>query len=225
MTFKKIGMVTIGQSPRVDIVPQMMEILGLDLEIMEAGALDGLSFEEVKEFSPRKGDLGLCSRMADGAGVVIAKKFILSRVQNCINLLEEKGAEIIVLLGTEKFPKFSSKRLVIEPHKILDCCIRVFQRKQEKIGLIIPHPSQLDQSKKKYSRMKNQVVIQVASPYALKDEISPAAEELKKAAPHMIVMHGMGYTQAMKRRVTAVTGKPVILPCSLVARIMKELVS
>ena len=57
MRSKTIGMITIGQSPRVDVVPEIREILGDGIEVLEAGALDGLSLEEVKGFSPRKGRL------------------------------------------------------------------------------------------------------------------------------------------------------------------------
>ena len=42
---KRIGAITIGQSPRVDVVPEMQQILGPDVEIVQAGVLDGLSPE------------------------------------------------------------------------------------------------------------------------------------------------------------------------------------
>ena len=45
---KKIGMLTIGQSPRDDILPGLKEIFGKNVEIVEAGALDGLTLEEVE---------------------------------------------------------------------------------------------------------------------------------------------------------------------------------
>jgi hypothetical protein len=38
-----VGLVTIGQSPRPDVVPDMVEIIGPGVEIREAGALDGLA--------------------------------------------------------------------------------------------------------------------------------------------------------------------------------------
>ena len=38
-----IGTVTIGQSPRIDVVPEIAAILGDNIIINEAGALDGLS--------------------------------------------------------------------------------------------------------------------------------------------------------------------------------------
>ena len=47
---KKIGAITIGQSPRIDVIPEMQEILGENVIILEAGALDGLTKEEIEEF-------------------------------------------------------------------------------------------------------------------------------------------------------------------------------
>ena len=38
-----LGAVTIGQSPRVDLVPELMEMLGGNVTIKEAGALDDLT--------------------------------------------------------------------------------------------------------------------------------------------------------------------------------------
>jgi len=225
MNMKKVGMITIGQSPRVDVIPEMKGILGAEIEVLEAGALDGLSLEEVKGFYPKKGDYILCTRMADGTEVIIGKKFILPRMQQCISLLTAKGAETILLLCTGKFPEFSSKRLLIEPQKILDNFILALQGKGQRMGLMIPLQGQMEQAQKKYRRIKGEIIIQAASPYARRDELQLAARAYKKADPHVIVMHCMGYTQTMKDQVREMTGKPVILARSLVARTLKELLS
>lgn len=217
-------MITIGQSPRVDIVPEMRVILGPDTEIIEAGALDGLSLGEVKTFYPKKGDYILCTRMANGTEVVVARKFILPRVQRCIDLLTEKGAEILLFLCTGKFPEFKSKRLFLESQKILDHFLLALHGEQGKIGLIIPLADQIQQAKNKYRRLKGRMIIQAASPYTTQDEMRLAAEALKKADPHVIVMHCMGYTLEMKQKVMEITGKPTVLARSLVARMLKELI-
>src|SRR4030066_250014 len=120
MILKKVGMITIGQSPRIDIIPEMREVLGTEVEIIEAGALDGLTLEEVKKFYPKGRDYILCTRMSDGTEVVVAKRFIVPRVQKCIDLLSQRGAEIIVFICTGLFPPFSSKKLFVEAQKILD---------------------------------------------------------------------------------------------------------
>jgi len=220
---KKIGMITIGQSPRTDIVPEMMEVLGTDFEILEAGALDGLTLEEVKKFYPKRGDYILCTRMSDGTEVVVAKRFIISRVQGCIDLLTRNGSEVLLFLCTGKFPLFSSKRLFIESQKILDHFILAVHGENERIGLLIPLSDQIGQTRKKYKRLKGKMIIEAASPYAQEDEVSLAAKEFMRADPHVIVMHCMGYTKAMRKKVMEITGKPTVLARTLVARTLKEM--
>ncbi|MBT7186398.1 hypothetical protein HN911_03595, partial [Candidatus Bathyarchaeota archaeon] len=46
---KKIGMLTIGQTPRDDLIPGLMDILGPEYEIVEAGALDDHTLEDVNK--------------------------------------------------------------------------------------------------------------------------------------------------------------------------------
>jgi len=225
MILKKAGMITIGQSPRIDIVPEMREVMGPEIEIMEAGALDGLTLEEVKRFYPRRRDYILCTRMSDGTEVVVAKRFIIPRVQKCIDLLTQRGAEIIVFICTGHFPPFSSKRLFVEAQKIVDHFILALHGENERMGLLIPLSDQIEQARRKYRRLKGEMIIRSASPYASEDEVTQTAKELKKADPHLIVMHCMGYTQAMKKKVMEITGKPTILARSLVARTVKELIS
>jgi protein AroM len=222
---KRVGMITIGQSPRVDVVPGMQEILGPNFEILEAGALDGLSLEEVKKFSPKKGDYILCTRMADGTEVVIGKRFILPRMQECIDLLTERGAEVLLLLCTGKFPPFSSRRLLLEPQKILDHFLQALQGEKIRFGMLSPLKAQIPQTRKKYRRLKGTFFLYAASPYAPTDELGEAAEVLRKKDPHVVVMNCMGYTPAMKKRVMEITGKPTVLANSLVARALAELLS
>jgi len=45
-----VGIVTIGQALRVDVVPEMAELLG-PTRIIEAGALDGLAHEDIEGFN------------------------------------------------------------------------------------------------------------------------------------------------------------------------------
>ena len=56
ITMKKIGAITVGQSPRVDLIPEIQPILGDSVEIIQTGALDGLSKEEIAKFVPRPGE-------------------------------------------------------------------------------------------------------------------------------------------------------------------------
>ena len=72
-----IGLVTIGQSPRSDVVPDMATILGPGVEIREAGALDGLARSEIDALAPTGDDEILVTRLRDGSSVFLGKpKFV-----------------------------------------------------------------------------------------------------------------------------------------------------
>src|SRR5207249_542441 len=61
MTSKaRIGMVTIGQAPRADVVPDMAALLP-GVEIVEAGALDGLDRTAIASLAPDGDDAAVAS--------------------------------------------------------------------------------------------------------------------------------------------------------------------
>ena len=62
----RVGMITIGQSPRPDVVPEVVALVGRPMTVVEAGALDGLSLAEVRRLAPGPMDDTLVTRMQDG---------------------------------------------------------------------------------------------------------------------------------------------------------------
>ena len=97
---KKIGAITVGQSPRTDLIPEMEPILGDTVEIIQMGGLDGLTREEIAAFRPRPNDYVLVSRLADGTSVSFGESYVLPRMQECIHRLEDKGVSLILFLCT-----------------------------------------------------------------------------------------------------------------------------
>jgi protein AroM len=114
-----VGLVTIGQAPRVDVVPEMAAMLGPRVEVAELGALDGLARPEIERLAPDAGDEILVTRLADGSSVFVAKRHIAPRVQACIDELDARGASLTVLLCTGAFPQLRSARLLLEPERVL----------------------------------------------------------------------------------------------------------
>ena len=86
-----VGLVTIGQSPRPDIVPDMAAIIGPGVDIREAGALDGLTRAEVDALKPTGDDEILVTRLTDGTGVFVGKQKIVRLVEERIARLERDG--------------------------------------------------------------------------------------------------------------------------------------
>ena len=224
MLGKRIGMITVGQSPRMDMVPEMRDIIGRDVDVLEIGALDGLSIDEVQaRFSPKKGDRILCTRMADGTEVVIGKKPLLQAVQACIDSLNRKKVHLILLLCTGKFPVFPSAALLVEAQKIMDHFMLALCRKGDTIGVLLPLSDQCGQAMKDYRSIGARLVCEAASPYATMNEVSRAAKKLKAEDPRVVFMHCMGYTREMKDAVSRITKKPIVLARSIVASSVREL--
>ena len=61
-----IGMATIGQTPRIDVVPAMERILGPEVKTIQAGALDGLTSHEISALAPAPGEQPIITRLRDG---------------------------------------------------------------------------------------------------------------------------------------------------------------
>ena len=57
----KIGMITIGQSPRNDILSVMKRYLPSDAQVVECGALDGLDRDEILDLAPDDEEVGTYS--------------------------------------------------------------------------------------------------------------------------------------------------------------------
>jgi protein AroM len=223
---KKLGAITIGQSPRDDVIPEMVPYLGDDVEIIQAGALDGLSYEEILKFEPEGDDYVLVSKLRDGRSVKFAERFILPRLQACIDKLESEGADVILFICTGVFPDiFKSSKVILYPQKILHGVTpRLIDK--GKIAVITPDKEQIEQSLKKWSETGAEVIVVNGSPYGEETELEDAINELNKNNNiDIIVMDCIGYTQAMKRKVSKGTGKPVVLARTIVARVLGEILN
>ena len=224
MIMKKIGMLTIGQSPRDDIVPAMVETLGDGFEIMEAGALDDLTFEDISriEFGPDDGLL--VSRMRDGTEIKITKRLILPLMQERIQELEERGARLIVLMCTGEFPQFDSKGLVITPQEILQGVLKGALKKG-KLGVVYPAQEQIHGAEARFKREGVEIYADHLSPYEGESELNSLADRLAEQDLDLVLLNCFGFSSKVKEAVASKTGKPVIQPNALIARVLKELAS
>ncbi|WP_368654009.1 AroM family protein [Ornithinibacillus sp. 4-3] len=217
MIKKTIGVLTIGQSPRTDIVPSFQAILGDDVCIKEAGGLDRLTEQEIANVYPDEGDTVYISRLRDGSSVKMGKSKILPLLQKEINELE-KEASIIIVLCTGELQALSSNKTMIFPDAILKNIVAATLQLGT-LGLIIPLE---EQKEKMLQRWKNfPVFVEVASPYA-KSDVEQAAKKLKEKGASLIVLSCMGYNERHKEEAIQGSSLPVLLPKTLIAKIASE---
>ena len=222
MKGKVIGAVTIGQAPRVDIMPELTAILGPEVQVKEAGALDGLSKEEIAAFAPKAGDYVLVTRLADGSSVKVAEQYITPRIKEKIQNFFDQGIEVVALLCTGEF-ELVGKGLLVRPQPILYNVTKAVADGL-KVGVVSPAADQIPQSKKRWQQVGTEQVMVAASPYGDVAELEKAADALKRQQVQLVVLDCMGYTLAMQEKVRQITGAPVILARGIFARVLKELI-
>ena len=232
----KIGMITIGQSPREDIISVIRNHLTQEVEILQRGALDDFDLSKVAELRPRAGQSILVTKMRDGTEVKVTHEKVLPLVQKGIETLVEEGVELIVLLCTGEFPELEAERMILHPGKLLRGVVTALAN-GARLGVVMPSASQVPSAEERREERwgGSDVVVTSASPYLFAEQagVEPeirarewkrAAEELKERGVDLVYLGCMGMDEEMKRIVQQVTQKPVILASSVVARMIDELI-
>jgi protein AroM len=220
---KRIGMLTIGQSPRTDILPGFLEILGEGYEVVEVGALDGLTLEDIERIDFRPDDYLLVSRMRDGTEIRITKRFVLPLVQGKIRELEEAGVDLSIIMCTGSFPQFESRGLIVTPQEIIKGVLKG-TLKRGRLGVVYPAKEQRVKAESDYVREGVQVYADYLSPYKGLDEIEQLAGRLSEQGLDLVLLNCFGFSSEVRRVVADRTGVPVIQSNALVARVLKALV-
>ncbi len=223
MTSKRLAGITIGQSPRVDITNDIKKYLSNNITLIEYGALDQYTLKEVMDIlKPQPGHEVLVSRMRDGTQVMLDGDQITDLVQKCVDQAEKDGIDGIIIMCTGSFHDIKHKIPVIIPQSILHSTVKNVAH-GKKVGIITPDQSQVEQVISWWRESGVETEVVSGSPFINMDAVTYAARELNCKDVSLICLDCMGYTIEMKNQVSEITGKPVILPRTLVARIADEL--
>lgn len=219
----KIGAITIGQSPRDDIIPDLKRLIGVKIPVEVLGVLDNLEMEEIKELAPDRREDILMTRLRDGESVALGYGSVVKGIRKCLADLRTKGFEIFALLCTCHFSELEDEKGLVQTAKLVEEKVKK-RIKKGRLGVLIPSPGQILQSKKRWRRPEVKVFVASASPYGKKAEIISAANKLAKHRVNLIVLDCIGYDLSMYQRLRKNISIPMILPLELLARDLRKLI-
>jgi protein AroM len=215
---RRVGLVTIGQSPRVDVVPEMKVVLG-DVEVVECGALDELSRDEIEALRPGEGEYLLVTRLRDGSEVRISRERVLPLVERCIRRLEAV-TDVVGFLCTGDFPELTSSKILVKPSELLLKVVEALRVR--KLGVLVPDPRQVPVVGRRWLRVSEDVVVESFSPYT--GSLAALPEVVRRFQDRdLVVLDCIGYGLEVKRLVMELTGRPVVAPRTIMARVIREL--
>jgi protein AroM len=208
------------------------------IELVQAGALDGLSREDILALAPGGGcdsatdgrsgnacgDI-LVTRLRDGSEVRLEEHRILALLQQGIERLEAEGVSVIALFCTGEFPDFSASVPILRPDRILGHFVAsVVEPGRNRVVAVVPSPLQKHAMKEKWQRMGVEVMTESLSPYtATAADVESAAACVAGLSPDLIILDCIGYSQAVKAAFARTSGAPVVLPRTLLGRAAAEL--
>jgi protein AroM len=215
-----LGFLTIGQSPRTDVTSDLPESLR-SLKIVEIGALDGLTTEQIESLKPNRGETVYVSRLRDGSEATLAEERLLPLLIEKIEFLQHQDVDAIVLLCSGKL-ELQSTRTIIFPSAILEHAVQSFLGGRGRLGVLVPEAGQVQDAVVAWSRFAEHVKVLSFSPYVGSvDSMRYAAKTFNDR--DLIVLDCIGYTSEHRRIVRTLSGKPVTSARTITFHFLEEL--
>jgi protein AroM len=215
----RLGLITVGQSPRTDVVPDMAVILGGDVDIIEAGALDGLSRAQIAALAPQGDDEILVTRLADGSSVFVGKTPVIPLIEQRIAALEDRGVALNALLCTGAFPALTARRPLLEPQQLLLGLLRAMTF-PGRLGVLTPSERHVPQTEARWRESGFDALVAPLSPYEEEDPaaVRRAADALRAGGVGLIVMDCIGFRRKTRDEIAHLTGAPALVAKELLGR-------
>lgn len=221
---KKIGVITIGQSPRTDLIPEIENFFPPNIKFVQRGVLDKMDEHMIQQLMPEAGQTTLVSRLNNGTSATMGKEKVLPLIQEIIDSFNKENLSLIIIACTGEFELFRSRLPIVYPDFLLNHIAQGVFRDKGSIGVIVPLVEQFNSIQKKWDLAGFQAVTVASSPYKFDEHtLIKATKELNKSDIQAIVLDCIGYTDQMKQIVLSHTDKNVILSRNIVFRNVAEL--
>ncbi|MGH3094512.1 MAG: AroM family protein [Streptosporangiales bacterium] len=220
---RTLGLVTIGQAPRDDLTPEILPLMP-PCRVVEHGALDGLSADEVAALAPGPGEHALTSKLRDGSSAVFGHDQSLPLVEKAVGRAEADGADVTLIVCSGSFPPLSHQRPLLFTEALAHHATAGLAA-GDPVGIVRPLPSQVDDGAAAWESTLGRPVAAAtsASPYTdtLEDVAAAAASLADRCA--FIVLDCIGYDEQMRALAAQASGRHILLVRTLAARLAGEL--
>jgi protein AroM len=147
-----IAAVTIGQTPRPDLVEPLLSRAGGDTSIVEFGALDELTADRIPRRASRS-DTGmnrypLTTRLRDASLVTVDEDDLAPLVQAAVDRAERSGADVVLLLCAGGFLAVRAVGTLVRPFEA--AVRRAGDVGARSVAVVVPYPGQARAAERKW---------------------------------------------------------------------------
>lgn len=219
---RKLGLLTLGQSPREDVTPTLRSIIGSSVQIIERGGLDGLSGSGLNTVMAKEGEAQIETRLLSGAAIALSRAALLPRLIAAGEQLSRECDTILLLCSGEFSALADACPALIQPIHILRGAIHAVARNRL-LGIIGPE-SDLNEAPSQWAPYAANVLCSPASPYEPIEVAVNAGRDLVELGAEVIFMDDMGFSEKHRTAVSHAIHCPVLCAATLTARALCEIV-
>ena len=218
MALPVIAAVTLGQTPRDDILGEMRALVP-HAEWIQSGALDDINDCELVRLSPSVGEFPLVTRMRGGRPIVVGERAIRPLVQRAVDRIASDADFVIVLSSTPLV--FDSPVPVLFPDRVLSGVVASLDS-GARIVVVTPAKDQIAPQEMRWRKLGFSPVVLVGSPYGGTD-FRHLGEVINRAGASLVVLDSVAYSSGMKADLASMCALPALLARSLAARVAAEI--
>ena len=215
---QKVAFLTIGQSPRDDVVPDILRSLDGAIESLEYGILDEVTREGLCQAYPGPDDPALLTRLRDGSEVVLSMDWTCQRIREVYRDVAAREIDLIVLMSTILGDSVAPAGATVYCDRVIDRAVAGFANAGQKVGIVLPLEGQEDQIAQDKGG-PNWALVAIARPG---DSKALTTALMKLGGCDIIMLHSVSYSEAEREAAKKMSGKPVVLARHLVVNAIRD---
>ncbi len=209
----RIAFICAGQSPRADMMQELLKSTDREINVEEFGALDGLEEYEIKMFLPDPSERRIYTRLRNGVPIVVAANPIEIRIANICAQLDSEGYDLIVILSTLLFLEIRTYTPLLHAQNVIDTWFASISMTNSNLGVITLLKDQGEISRQRMGKMMKD-----HTTFAMADHtgrVDNAVMRMKNC--DLIFLSSVSYSESTARKISELTGKPVVTARNVVA--------
>lgn len=219
---KVVSFLTVGHSPRDDIMVDLSRKLSKNIEIRQVGALDALGVGEIHDqLAPVDDEPTMVSRLRNGEMCTFSKEKVMPLVQAAIDRECQSGADAIVILCTNRFDPLKSTVPLIIPYTLIHSVTAAIGAGL-KVGALFPFESHAASMADNWRETGFDVSYQCR----MAQETTPIDESVaffRQKGCQLLVMDCIGYGFALREAYQRKLNIPIIHPRALIADVLHDI--
>jgi len=219
---KKLGVILYGRATP-ELIDFVRENFQSQAELHICGALDGLTDDQVLAISASNAATGVPEYLSDERIVYVDHDVVAERVRALAAQFSEDGIPQSMICCTAPWPSLEAEPSIIVPVRILENVALSLLPTGGKLAVVQPLAETADEEIKHWQELGVSIIRSTLSAETCTDaELVSTVDSLVKQGADVIALDCLSFVAHHRDIVLATTGKPTLLPMSLVGKVIDD---